>query len=125
MADRWVQTAQLTTCDACGHQWRPRIRVKTDRLLGESWVFRCERCQRRYDMVTISARGVEVRAEIDALREDPLMLSEEREQRMALLMEELERETTRGAAAGVGPSLATMQEAQRLAIEEGADGDGD
>lgn len=67
MTDTWQQLTTLAKCDACGHQWRPRVRVRP-LAGGEEWLFRCERCGRRYDMARITRRGVEWRAEIARLR---------------------------------------------------------
>lgn len=102
MSERWVQLEQAVTCDAaggCGHVFTPRVRVRSSRVGGEDWMFRCPRCQRRYDMVHITARGVEVRGELDRVRADAEMTADVREARIAELQDELTRETTRGSEA--------------------------
>ncbi|MCK9495191.1 MAG: hypothetical protein M0R75_06810 [Dehalococcoidia bacterium] len=125
-SESWVQLTQEVTCEAprCEHVFAPRVRVIRD-TNGEEWSFRCPKCQKRYDMARVSARGVEVRAELRTVIGDTTMAAEEREARITELQAEMERETTRGADAGPGPSTETLQDAQLRASREGHDASSD
>ncbi|MCK9496108.1 MAG: hypothetical protein M0R75_11525 [Dehalococcoidia bacterium] len=125
-SESWVQIGRQVACDAprCDNVFAPRVRVIRD-TSGEEWSFRCPKCQKRYDMVRITQRGLEVRAELQAVIADTTMAAEEREARISELQAAMERETTRGAAAGPGPSSETLQEAQRRASREGRDASSD
>lgn len=101
MTDSWTQLKTAVTCDACGARWIPRVRIKRTATGGEAWHFRCPHCSKRYDMVTISRRGVAIRAEIAQVRADVEMPAEQREAELARLTEELEHETVREDAAQV------------------------
>lgn len=122
-SEQWVQIRQLTRCDSCGHEFRPRVRVITDTLAGETWVFRCPGCRRRFDMVTITPRGIEIRAELARVRMDTEADAELREARLVELQAALEREVVRGSDAGVGPSAETLREAQSMSVDEEAASD--
>lgn len=56
------------TCEKCGKRFGPSL--KTDKLEdgGEQWWFKCLHCGHRYEVANITARGVELRTELEALK---------------------------------------------------------
>lgn len=118
--EQWVQIRQMARCDSCGHEFRPRVRVITDTLAGETWMFRCPSCRRRFDMVSIKPRGIEIRAELARVRMDTEADAELRAARLVELQAALAREVARGSDAGAGPVMATLIEAQSMSVDEEA-----
>lgn len=87
------QMNEEVTCDACGRRFKPVMKSRFDRVLGESWFVHCE-CHKRYDVSTISPLGLQLRADAKAAYDAGDVERGDR------LMQEFAGEVQRGADAG-------------------------
>lgn len=65
-----VQMTVDAKCDGCGFVWRPELKIRAQASGSEEWLFHCPRCHRRYNVASITRRGVRVREELNRIRAD-------------------------------------------------------
>lgn len=63
-----AQMTKPVTCDQCGKRFGPAVKVEHLPDGGEQWWFKCLHCGHRYEVATITAKGVQLRTELDALK---------------------------------------------------------
>lgn len=59
---------KAVNCDVCGKRFGPSLKAEPLADGGELWWFACEHCRYQYEAARISARGLEIRAEMEALK---------------------------------------------------------
>lgn len=93
---------EKVTCGACGTEFKIDLKVKPLKGGGEQHFFRCpnKRCRKRYVVANITPKGVELRFQIQRVREELPQADEARRAELLIdlsgLQKQLEPEVSKG-----------------------------